>query len=258
LLGGCAGLFHQDIDTMNLASLQNITPAAAMHESAATQVNHMRIEALRETAMSLGAQAGLAWRAEQINVTLEKDQRYLRTVFNFHAMIMNHGVLPPVLAEGKNTLNLANTTTIRIADQSYKILEQARFVTAAPTWRNYLWLAYKRPGIPDKSLLPRDRAESRVWGKQIKIGWQKGVEQADSIFKQNLARLTAEYRGMVLYRRLLAEKMVSPPFVAKTNLGVTGDGSSMRINDQVLRITALPHLQTNSRKWHPLLVKRGE
>ena len=60
---------------------------------------------------------------------------------------------------------------------------------------------------------------------------------------------------MVLYRKLLQEKMISPPFVARTELGVTGDGNDMRINDQVLRIVELPKLQTNSKHWKAIVVK---
>ena len=74
------------------------------------------------------------------------------------------------------------------------------------------------------------------------------------IFTDNLARLKRDYAGMVLYKKLLAQHMVSAPFVARTELGVTGGGSDMRINDQVLRITALPSLQSNSRKWKAIPV----
>ncbi|MCD8499755.1 MAG: type IV secretory system conjugative DNA transfer family protein, partial [Gammaproteobacteria bacterium] len=44
------------------------------------------------------------------------------------------------------------------------------------------------------------------------------------------------------------------PSSLKTDLGVTGDGNGININDQVLRITALSQLQTNSKEWQPVLV----
>jgi len=90
------------------------------------------------------------------------------------------------------------------------------------------------------------------------MGWQKGIEQAYSIFRQNLARLKRDYNGMILYRKLLQEKMVSPPFVSRTELGVTGDGNDMHVNYQVLRITALPRLQTDSRHWRAVVIPQGE
>ena len=61
-----------------------------------------------------------------------------------------------------------------------------------------------------------------------------------------------------LYRKLLQERMISPPFVSRTELGITGNGSDMRVNDQVLRIVELPKLQTSGRNWKAVVVKRDE
>ena len=172
--------------------------------------------------------------------------------------MLNHGVLPPVLEVGDNSLNLADPNTIRVADRTYKIVQQARFSTTAPNWREYLWLSFSKPGLPDRTLLPRSYEENKVWRQGIRAGWDKGVQQAYSIFQQNLARLKRDFRGMLLYRKLLEEKMISPPFVSRTELGITGDGDDMRVNDQVLRIVELPKLQTNSRGWNAVVVKRDE
>lgn len=60
---------------------------------------------------------------------------------------------------------------------------------------------------------------------------------------------------MILYRKLLAEHMVSAPFVAKAQLGVTGDATQLRINDQILRITGQSQLQPNPSKWKPIITK---
>lgn len=114
---------------------------------------------------------------------------------------------------------------------------------------------YSKPPLPDKTLLPRTDQEQKIWREGIRTGWEMGIEQAYSIYQQNLARLKRDYRGMILYRKLLQEKMISAPFVARTELGVTGNGQNMRINDQVLRIVELPQLQTNSRNWQAIVVK---
>jgi defect-in-organelle-trafficking protein DotC len=137
-------------------------------------------------------------------------------------------------------------------------VQQARFATTAPNWREYLWLNFNKPTLPDRTLLPRTSEENKVWRAGIHAGWEKGTQQAYSIFQQNLARLKRDFRGMLLYRKLLEEKMISPPFVSRTELGVTGDGEDMRVNDQVLRIVELPKLQTNSRRWNAIVVKRDE
>jgi defect-in-organelle-trafficking protein DotC len=260
LLSGCASERQQsldNIDTANLSQLESvkIQPMSPSGSTNQTNLSQLRAKSLQDSAMSIGAQGGLAWASDQINAKLDQDKKYLNSIFNFSAMVLSHGVVPPVLEEGDNTLNLADPNTIRVSDRTYKIVQQARFATTPPNWREYLWLTYNKPALPDKTLLPRTTEEQKIWKEGIRAGWEKGIEQAYSIFQQNLARLKRDFRGMILYRKLLQEKMISPPFVARTELGVTGDGDDMRVNDQVLRIVELPKLQTNSKNWKAIVVK---
>lgn len=215
----------------------------------------IRFQALQEEGLSLGAQAGLAARAKVINCQLEKNAKYLNQIFNFHLLLLPCSILPPVLVEGRQVLNLADKTTIRIADREYAIIQQARFVTAPPHWREYLFLDFTQPETPDQTMLPKSAEERRVWKKFLTQGWNDGINQANTIYADNLARLKRDYAGMIRYRTLLAQHMVTAPYVAKTNLGITCDSSGMRINDQVLRITALPELCTDSRNWKPGVVR---
>lgn len=262
LLSGCGSQRQQnlDIDTTNLAELERVrvTPMSPSSSGSRTELSQLRVKSLQDSAMSIGAQGGLAWASEHMNMRTEKDKKYLDSIFNFNAMMLTHGVLPPVLEQGDYSLNLDDPSTIRVADRTYKIVKQARFATTAPNWREYIWLTYSKPALPDKTLLPRTDEEQKIWRQGIHSGWGKGIEQAYSIFQQNLARLKRDYSGMVLYRKLLQEKMISQPFVSRTELGVTGSGGDMRVNDQVLRIVELPQLQTNSRNWHAIVVKRNE
>jgi defect-in-organelle-trafficking protein DotC len=247
-----------NIDTANLSQLEQVRVYPLTPSLGKTELGQLRAKSLQDSSMSVGAQGGLAWASVQINTQMNKDQKYLENIFNFNAMVLSHGVMPPVLEQGDNNLNLADPNTIRVADRSYRIVKQAQFATTPPNWREYLWLSFDKPQLPDKSLLPRTNAEQKIWQHGIRMGWAKGIEQAYNIFQQNLARLKRDYRGMALYRKLLQEKMISPPFVSRTELGVTGDGTDMRINDQVLRIVALPQLQTNSKTWRAVVVKNDE
>lgn len=213
----------------------------------------IRMTGLAETAQSLGARAALANRAKRINKVLKEEQRKLDNVYNFYSLLLPNNVLPPVLVQGNNSLEVDSDTTLRISDKTYEILEQARFVTAPPTWRTYLWMNYKTPKLPHNSMLPRTSAEKELWKKSVREGWKKGLVQAESIFRTNLATITQKYKGMVLYRQLLAQNMVSAPYVAKTELGVTGDGHRMDVNDKVLRITVMPSLNKESRSWQPAI-----
>lgn len=243
------------VDTINLTQLENVRVQPIRYVDDRTEISGLRVKMLQDSAMSIGAQSGLAYASRFINERMEKDSKYLDTIFNFNAMMLSHGVLPPVLEEGHFSLNLADPNTIRVADRTYKIIHQARFATTPPNWREYIWMSYSKPALPNRTLLPKSDEEQKIWKCGIRVGWEKGIEQAHSIFQQNLARLKRDYRGMVLYRKLLQEKMISQPFVARTELGVTGDGNDMRVNDQVLRIVELPQLQTNSRNWKAIVVK---
>jgi len=241
-------------NTKELINLQSMNRNVAIKEGK-RDINRMRFEAIRETATREGAQAGLAWQARKIDKMLENNRISLDQIFNFSPLILVHNVIPPVLTVGHHPVNVADDRTLRIADKMYKIEQQARFVTAPPHWRDYLYLKFPQPPPPDASMLPRTRAEARLWRRFVTKGWIRGIHQANEIFSTNISRLAMEFKGMILYRKLLAQHMVSPPYVAKTDLGVIGGGEEMTINDQVLRIAVLPQLQANAAKWHAQVAK---
>ncbi len=238
-------------------SLNGLKAMANAKKSRRNQMNISKIRgmAIKETALSLGAQAGLASRARYIDENLTKQARNLDLIYDFNSLILEHNILPPVLLEGRNTLNLADTQTIRISDRTYKVSKQARFVTTPPNWRQYLWMDYQKPEYPNSTLLPCSKAEKQLWCIYVARGWRNGVDQANTILEENIARIKEDFVGMILYRKLLAMNMVSPPYVSHTDLGVTGDGSEIHIDDRVLRITSLPALNINSNEWIAAVAK---
>ena len=205
------------VDTSNFQQIANVTESSV--GSSALGGNHLRLKAVSQAALTLGAQSGLAYETKKLNNNMLDEAEHLRTIFNFDALILNHNILPPVLVESKNNLNLDNNETIRTSARSFKIMQSARFVTAPPTWRNFLFMTFKTPDLPDQTLLPRDASEQSMWRAELKKGWQSGVSQADQIFSENLASLKQDYEGMILYRKLLAEHMVTPPYVSSTSCG---------------------------------------
>lgn len=244
-----------EVDVQTLDGLRSMSTSYRVSSRQNYGVNKIREMALKETALGLGAQAGLAKRAEEINDQLVEEARSLDTIFDFNALILEHNVLPPVLLEGRKVLNLADAQTIRISDRNYKISKQARFVTTPPNWRQYLWMDYKSPELPNVDLLPKTSTEKEIWRRAVTKGWMNGAEQANNILEDNIARIKEDFAGMLLYRKLLAMNMVSPPFVSNTELGVTGDASEIHIDDKVLRITALPALNTDSTSWRAAVTK---
>ncbi len=260
ILAGCTSMNKGpsgNVDSLNglqqiSAPPRNIGPHGKRYDE--DDVTDIRYTALKETAMSLGARAALAWRSDQIDAILSQDETVLDKAYNFYGLMLPDNILPPVLLEARNTLNLASPNTIRLSSQIYRIKSQARFVTAPPTWRDYIWMDYPKPSRPDNSLLPENASEQDIWNHYAAVGWKNGINQANNIFASNLARLNQDYEGMVLYLRLYQENMVSKPYVAKTDLGITGNGNHMSIDDRVLRITALPQLNLNGNTWKPILV----
>ena len=215
----------------------------------AFSINSLRAQALRDTALSIGARGGLSWRTKKIQNILLNHEKNLDRIFNFYALLVEESVLPPVLIEARHALTINGNDLIRIADRNYKIIHQAKFVTSPPNWRGYVWKVFEQPEMPDKSLLPKNKIEQDIWNKYIDQGWIEGVKQADLIFKENLSVLTRDFNGMVLYRKLLAQQMVTPPFVSSIELGITGDRNNLTVNDRILKITAFPSLQTDGSQW---------
>ncbi len=241
-------------DTGSLAGIQAMANTNTKERNK-KKTGKIRQMALKETALSLGAQAGLAWRAKTIDEQLTKQSRTLDTIYDFNSLTLEHNILPPVLLEGRNTLNLADAQNIRVSDRTYKVSKQARFVTTPPTWRQYLWLDYVKPEFPNYTMLPKTKIEKKIWCAYTAKGWKNGVDQANTILEDNIARIKEDFGGMILYRKLLAMNMVSPPYVSHTDLGVTGDESEIHIDDRVLRITALPALNVNSSEWRAAVAK---
>lgn len=256
VLSGCSpeydtAVYPMHADTADLAQLRVLRQVKMEKNDGSETINSMRLAGLRQAALTVGAQGALANRSQTLNGVFKNQASYLDQIFNFNLMMLSHNVLPPVMTEGDNTLNLQDPNTIRIADRTYSIVSQARFVTAPPTWRDYLWMSYKKPDVPDKTLLPKNAAEVAEWKIYVQKGWDEGTTQANNIFEDNLNRLTRDYIGMALYRSLYNQKMISAPFVAKADLGITGGGDNLTINDSVLRITALPQLNNESKAWTP-------
>lgn len=219
------------------------------------KISDIRKKALQEGASTLGANGALAWRSNEINKSLNDEASYLDKVFNFNQLILNNNVLPPVLVESDGELNVDSDTSLRLDSKTYKIEAPAKFVSTPPTWRNYLLMNYKKPELPSKTLLPTTQAEAKLWNSYLEDGWKQGLTQANDIFNTNLSRMKRDFLGMVLYKKLLAQNMVSAPYVAKADLGVTGDKNQIRVDDKVLKITSGSELETDASKWTPAFTK---
>ncbi len=239
---------------MTLKQMQDLSPKSAYYQQT-IEMDTFRMQAVKEAALQLGIQGGLAAESEQIDTVLDKNSGMLDTVFNFNWVLYHHNVLPPVIEESRDNGNLSgDSQSFRVGGQVYKIIHQVQFVTAPPTWRDYLWMHYPPPKLPNHVLLPENDQERDVWKAAVSRGWVEGQEQAISIYEINLHRLTRDFTGMVLYKELLVQREVSPLYVTEQAQGVTGDGNQMTIDSRLMHIQAQPQLQVYTQFWRPALM----
>lgn len=225
-------------------------------EDSPEQLLDIRHEALREAAISYGARGGLARRTYEIREDLKNKTSKLNKVYDFRRLLIAapSGLLiePPIIKEAiDNMLIDSQGREAAVADYIYNIGVNAKIVSAPRTWNQYLERSYDEVDPPPQILRPKNKQERKKWKRWVEIGWKNGVEQADEIFKADLARLQSDFEGMVRYRKLLAQGMVSAPFALENDRGITGGGSLMRIGDRSVRLTGMPQLKPGYQEWRP-------
>lgn len=214
----------------------------------------IRNDALREAALSYGARGGLASRTFEIQRRLAEHDASLTGTFNFSRLLIAapSGFLiePPIVSEAQRaTLVKGSGQQAVVADRVFRINRAARIVTAPRDWHLYLERDWGRVDTPPALLLPRDYDERVRWRELVAEGWTAGVEQADETFESDLDRMTNDFIGMVRYRELLAQGMISSPYAMHEDRGVTGGGTEMRVGDRGVAITGPSVLIPRSDTW---------
>ncbi len=216
----------------------------------------IRRDAIKEAALSLGARGGLAWRSYAIRKELETRGRYLDKVYNFRQLLISAPsgfvIEPPIINESVNALLIdTGGQTAAVSERVYNIINNAKIVSTPRTWHTYLDRVWGEVEPPPDILLPQTKEERALWVELVRKGWEQGIIQADDTFETDLNRLNADFMGMVRYRKLLAQGMVSPPYALQVDMGVTGNGEEMRIGDRSVQITGKPQLMTGFNEWKP-------
>lgn len=237
--------------------LQDIKPSNDAKEFAeGTMPLDIRRDAVIEAALSFGARGGLAMRTYEISQNLKRQTSYMDKVYNFRSLLIAapSGLLiePPVITEAVDAMIIdTDGQTAAVSDRIYNINRNAKIVTTARDWRDYLSRDWGKVKNPPDILMPENDEEREMWEEKVAEGWKQGYEQADEIFEADLSRLVADFSGMVRYRKLLAQGMVSPPYANQVDRGVTGGGSEMRIGDRAIQLTGTPQLISGHDQWKP-------
>lgn len=239
----------------SLVELQTIEKENTLAENDGLPLD-IRRDAIKEAAISLGARGGLAWRSYAIRKELESRARYLDRVFDFSQLLIAapSGLLiePPIINESVNAMLIeGDGQQAAVSDRIFHIVNNARIVSTPRTWRTYLEREWGTVEEPPDILRPEDDEERAIWVELVTKGWEEGVRQANEIFEEDLQVLVADYEGMIRYRTLLAQGMVSQPYALQVDRGITGGGEEMRVGDRAVQITGVPELITGSEQWKP-------
>ena len=242
----------QQINKMQASAGNSISDDPASKEIALD----MRKAAQKEAALSYGARGGLAKRNFQIMERMQGFDTVLDRVFNFRSLLIKapSGLLiePPIIKESVDALVITDGgDEAAVADKVFDINKKAKIVSAPRDWRQYLLQSWSKVPPPPRVLWPRTPQEQASWSTWVAQGWDAGFEQADQIFEANVNQLVADYDGMVRYRMLLAQDMISAPYAMHEDRGVTGDKSQMRVGDRAVRITGPSQFLTKAELWKP-------
>ena len=209
----------------------------------------LRERALRETAWQVGSQAALAQRTREQNVEVETYAPWLTEIYRFDQLLSERGlVLPPVVIEARRHAEVSGLRLTKI-EQSYQMIENAKVVSAPPTWREYLIASsYPPPVRPEGALLPQTPAEERLWTEAVRRGWEQGEQQAWLAFRARVGELHRAFLGRVRYLVLLERQIVTAPAVRVSRRGVWRDRNELLIGRTEVTLSRLPQFRGPAKK----------
>lgn len=227
----------------------------------ATGKDNLRLKAMKEAAVSAGAQNGYLNRMNHLKNALEKGRDDLDSIYDFSVLMMLASekdtelyFLPPVIQESNNVISVSDDSTkLRISGKLYQIHKPERLVTRAPNWRQYL--IYDSPmevSQTHSSLLPKTKKEQELRATWIDQGWEAGTAQAEREMIYRIRQLGKDFIGMTRYMVLLTEGKVTRGVVVKSTEEVTGGGNEMREDEQIIQLAAPASLNPNSSKWRAI------
>lgn len=210
-----------------------------------------RLRAIKESALSIGIRGGLAWQLANIEQAINKNERKLDSIYNFAPLMINDRVVPPVISESRDLYNQSDDFTLRLSGAFYRIESQARFSSVPPVWRQYLTFSKPdtRQVTVSKALSPKDSREREIWRVSINEGWRQGIDQANLILENQLDRMNRDLTGMLKFHTFVMQGKISMPAIASESIALTREGSTLAVDETLLRITTLSEFNVKSSDW---------
>lgn len=205
----------------------------------------IRLRAMTEHAKSVAIRSGIKSRINTIHEAIQQNSREFDAIYDFSYLMIDGNVVPPVISEANNLYNQKGDSQVNTAAKIFKIVKQARFATPAPNWREYLNFpvessAFEKYAYVAGEMQPKDDIELKAWQDATVEGWNLGVNQGNIILQQGMERLNRDYLGMVRFHQFVMQGKLSMPVINQYKLYDTNDGTTMVLDEKMLRISVLP------------------
>lgn len=234
-----------------MPSVQMVTKSLQEDEKLNTLLDQIYQYSLRK---------GIESEMKTIRTIVAKNERNLDAIYNFSPLMIHERIAPPVITEAKDITQSDNGSNLRTTGAVYKIEKQAHFSTLPPNWRTYLTFPKSEYEVdqveaPTKELFPKGVKNAKELVKQKTVkGFRDGQLQAQKIFTYSLNRLNRDYIGMARFHEFVIAGKVSMPSIARRELALTANASSMVFDEKLLTIRTLPSFEGNMLNWTTWLV----
>lgn len=201
----------------------------------------VREASVREAALATGVGLAYKERAAEIRLRLQSMAVELDRVYNFNVLLDEGRLLVPAVELVREVSAIeADGSQLRETGRVLRIVEPARLVTAAPTWRDFLsaWSSSEKVSAerPSDDVLPTNASEREVWRSALDEAWDVGRRQADAVFRGELATLSEAYLGRVRYRMLVDQRIIQPATIGQTDFGIVTEDDVVRIEDALFTV----------------------
>ena len=222
------------------ATLEEVLAARPSASKRVEFADERRRAAMRDAALSFGMQSGLVRRTHELRRLLEGFERQLDRIYRFDRLLIARDgflVSPPVVVETNAAFRLAeHGKRAATARRVLRIAREAEVLGGAPGWREYFERSWEAPRAPSTVLFPRTPDEETLWRAWVSEGWSEGTRLAEDTFESDLDRLNRDFVGIVTWRILERQRIVTAPGVEVTSTAVVGGGAEMRVDARELEI----------------------
>lgn len=234
--GGRSAVADEDREGEKLRDSLMHMQAGSRKARARERAQSIRDESLRQAAGTIAFQQAVRHNYARLGSLCEARAHDFDRIFNFRQLLLEGRVLPPVISWLGPAMRLESADAATSVEAAWRIEQPARIVSRAPDWRDYL-LADFAAFEAAADTVPETSHEQAVWQEGVALGWDEGREQARELFELNMARLVTDYRGMLHFRMLARQGMVSMPHLAEGRLDLRVGARTLHVNETVFRIT---------------------